>query len=247
MKNNDKGILVVEASIALTAFMFFILFFLSFSRVYRAQELVAHATFQTAQTMAVESYTRETIGEQGTLGAIAKLSDFITSISGGNRPALLDSYSSYGKVANLKKVISDEFAYSIGDSVDAADAKLKQLGVKDGLSGIDFSGTSITDSLITIKVTYKLKLQFNFFGVDELTLNKIAVCKAFAKIGEDNAIAGSGGGAGASIDGNESTANGSGNAANSNGGTTSGGSGGGGFASGSGGGAAFGGGGAGGR
>jgi len=188
MKKDEKGMLVVEASLALTAFMFFILFFLSFARVYRAQEVVSHATFQTAQTLAVESYTRETIGEAGTLGAISKLSDFITNITGKSRPALLDKYSSYGSVANLKGIVLEEFAMSIGEDIGTADAKLKQLGVKDGLNGIDFSGTSISGSQITIKINYKVKLQFDFFGVDELGLSKTATCKSFAKIEEDNEI-----------------------------------------------------------
>ncbi len=188
MEKNEKGLLSVEASLALTAFMFFILFFLSFARVYRAQEVVSHAAFQTAQTMAVESYARETIGESGTLGAISKLSDFITSISGKSRPAYLDQYSSYGSVANFKGILAEEFAASIGTDSTAADAKLKQLGVKDGLSGIDFSGTTITGSLIKVKVNYKLNLQFNFFGVNELSLSKTAVCKAFAKIEDDKKV-----------------------------------------------------------
>lgn len=188
MKKDEKGMLVVEASIALTAFMFFILFFLSFARVYRAQEVVSHATFQTVQTLAVESYTRETVGEAGTLGAISKLSDFITNITGKSRPAYLDKYSSYGNVANLKGILLEEFAMSIEEDSSKADAKLKKLGVKDGLSGIDFSGTSISGSQITITVNYKVKLQFNFFGVDELKLRKTATCKAFAKIEEDNSI-----------------------------------------------------------
>lgn len=199
MKNDEKGMLVIEASLALTAFMFFILFFLSFSRVYRAQEVVAHATFQTAQTLAVESYTRETVGEQGTLGAISKLSDFITSITGKTRPAILDEYSSLGSVSNLKKVISDSFALSISDNVTKADEKLKQLGVVEGLKGIDFEGSSVSGNLITIKVTYKLTLQFNFFGVDELTLTKTAVCKSFAKISDDNVVGSSTGGDGTSF------------------------------------------------
>lgn len=188
MKRDEKGSLVVEASLALTAFMFFILFFLSFGRIYRAQEVVSHATFQTAQTMAVESFARETVGEAGTLGAISKLADFITAIRGENRLGILNAYSSYGKVSNLNSILLDEFAYSIGEDRDDADKKLKQLGVKDGINGINFSGTSITDSQIKITVTYKLNLQFNFFGADSIELQKTAVCKAFAKISEDNSV-----------------------------------------------------------
>ena len=228
MSKDEKGMLVVEASLALTAFMFFILFFLSFSRVYRAQEVVSHATFQTAQTMAVESYTRETVGESGTLGAITKLVDFVAKISKGTRPALIDSYSSYGTVANLKGVVSDVFALSIADKENEADIKLEQLGVKDGLDGIDFSGTSITGSVITVKVKYKVKLQFNFFGVDELELTKTATCKSFAKIAEDNAIGSAGGStAGGSSGGGFRGENG-GNEASPDGGLSAGGSSGGG-------------------
>ncbi len=186
MKKQESGVLVVEASISLTAFMFLILFFLSFSHVYRAQEVVSHASFQTAQTLAVDSYFRETVGEAGTAGAITKLSDFIAAISGKGSSGLTDSYCSLGTVKNLKGLFSKEFARSIADDTDKANQILKDLGVVDGISGIDFSGCYIEDSIIHVNVKYKLKLRLNFFGKQTLSLSKEAVCKSFASIKEDN-------------------------------------------------------------
>ena len=40
----EKAALTVEASLTLTLFMFFVLFLLSFNRVYSAQNTVSHAT-----------------------------------------------------------------------------------------------------------------------------------------------------------------------------------------------------------
>lgn len=183
---NKKGSLVIEASIALTTFMFLILFFISFARIYRAQSVISHACFQTSQTMAVESFTREKVGEAGTLGAITKLADFIASLGGNSSSGATNSYRSYGEVSNLTSVIKKEFAYSIAASEEEADAKLKKLGVKDGLNGINFSESSIKSSDIMISVKYTLKLQFAFFGKSELRMEKKSCSKAFASIAEDN-------------------------------------------------------------
>ena len=186
---NKKGSLVIEASIALTAFMFLILFFLSFARIYRAQSVMSHASYQTSQTLAVESFTREKVGESGTLQAVTKLLDFYNAISGQSAgTGLTDSYRSLGKVNNLEGIIKEVFINSIADSSEEADEKLKKLGVKNGLNGVSFEDSSISGSDITIHIKYTVLLQFSFFGKKEIELEKTAVCKAFAKISEDNIV-----------------------------------------------------------
>ena len=181
---------MIEASIALTAFMFLILFFMSFAQIYRAQSVVSHASFQTSQTLAVESFTREKVGESGTLQAISKILDFYNTIRGTSvGTGITDSYRSLGKVSNLEGIIKDVFVYSLADSTEAADEKLKSLGIKDGLNGIDFGGSSVSGSDITINIKYTVQLQFSFFGKKDIELNKTAMCKAFSSIKDDNNVA----------------------------------------------------------
>ena len=193
MKKN-KGSLVIEASIAMTAFLFMVLFFLNFAQVYQAQSFIAHEAFQTSQTLAVESFTREKVGGSGTLEAVTKVADFYASITGskGARGAT-DSYRSLGTVSDLNAIVREEFVNSYVTEPerqsDDLDTKLKRLGIKDGLAGLDFSGTTIKDSMIEIHVSYKVQLKFSFFGLREISLFKTACSKSFASIDEENSIA----------------------------------------------------------
>lgn len=52
-----------------------------------------------------------------------------------------------------------------GAIVDRADSRLKELGVKDGLKGLDFSETKIEGDTLTITIKYKQEFIFNFQGV----------------------------------------------------------------------------------
>ena len=46
-----------------------------------------------------------------------------------------------------------------------ADEKLKAMGVKNGLAGLDFSDTKIEGNTLTIIVKYKQEFIFNFQGL----------------------------------------------------------------------------------
>lgn len=189
----NRGALVIEASIAMTAFIFLILFFLNFAQIYQAQSFVSHQAFQTSQTLAVESFPREKVGESGTLEAITKVMDFYAWATGADKGDFFtEGYRSLGTVGDLNAIVREEFIRSYGESHDNAyddiNTKLKRLGIVDGFEGLDFSGTTISSSVIEVHVTYKVQLKFSFFGLKEVTLHKTACSKSFAKISEDNSI-----------------------------------------------------------
>lgn len=56
-----RGSVTIEASIALTFFMFFILTFLSFGSYYKAQNAMKHSLNQAAKTIALEHQWSETV------------------------------------------------------------------------------------------------------------------------------------------------------------------------------------------
>ena len=133
MKKREQGILAVEASMVLTFILLAILFLFGFGRVYRAQSLVSHAVIQTADAVALESYLRET-ALQGDAAAVKKLANEIAE-SGSISAQDLESLRS----ANLPNIAKKKFAVAIESSEARADEKLKNVGVRGGISGIDFS------------------------------------------------------------------------------------------------------------
>ena len=177
-KKRQQGILTVEASIVLTLLILLVLFLFSFGRVYRAQSLVSHATLQAADAVALESYLRETALQSDASDVLYLASSLTdsTSLSAENLESL--------RSADIPKVAREKFITAVSNSESNADEKLKNLGVKDGLSGIDFSECKVdlgNDDVI-VAITYTIEMQFPVFGADELTVTKSAKAKTFGEI-----------------------------------------------------------------
>lgn len=177
-QKRQRGVLSVEASIVLTFLVLLVLFLFSFGRVYRAQSLVSHATIQTADAVAIESYLRET-ALQSDASDVLYLASSLTgsdSLSAENLESL--------RSADLPKVAKEKFVTAVSNSETNADEKLKNLGVKDGIAGIDFSESKVDlgndDVIVAIK--YTIEMQFPVFGADELTVTKSAKAKTFGEI-----------------------------------------------------------------
>lgn len=184
---SKKGSLTIEASIALTAFMFIVLTILSFAMVYRAQSIVSHATLQTCQSLAIESYYRETISKSGTADTVSKLIKFAGFIGLEVDNSIDDGYASLGDSGtDFYKIARNTFAYSISDDTSTANQILKDAGITNGLDGIDFSYSAVKDNDIIINVQYEVKLPFSFFGERTINLSKSAKTKSFQKIADNN-------------------------------------------------------------
>lgn len=185
--NRKKGSLTIEASIALTAFMFIVVTILSFSTVYKAQSIVSHATLQTSQSLAVESYYRETISKSGSADLLSKLIKFAGFLGLDGGSGIDDGYASLGDAGtDFYKIVKETFAYSIAEDITSADQLLKKAGIEKGLDGIDFTYSSVSGGDIIINAQYEVKLPFSFFGERTVTLSKSAKTKAFKKIADDN-------------------------------------------------------------
>ena len=178
MKKREQGILTVEASIVLTLMLLFILFLFSFGRVYRAQNLVSHATLQSADAVALESYLRET-ALQTDVSEVVHLASHITESSAISAESLESLRS-----ANLPKIARQKFIAAIASSEAKADEKLKSMGVKNGLAGVDFSECKmdLANDDVIIAIRYTIEMQFPVFGFNEITVTKAAKAKTFGEI-----------------------------------------------------------------
>ena len=130
----EKAALTVEASLILTLFMFFVLFLLSFNRVYSAQNTVSHATLQAADAISSESMLRAGATEEN----IEKLLAVSNHIYAGESipKSALEKLTN----ANIVEVARNNFISAIAESESKADSVLKKYGVKDGINGIARAG-----------------------------------------------------------------------------------------------------------
>lgn len=177
MKKN-KGALTIEASVVLTLFTFFVLFFLGFGRVYRAQSTVSHATLQAADAISTESFLRENLFADD-----AAKSLFIAQHMQGGATVNESLFKSLREIS-IPNLAKEKFTAAVSDSKASANDTLDKLGVKGGLDGVDFSLSRInseTDEVI-LKASYTVKLQFPFFGISELEMSKSAKVKNLGKL-----------------------------------------------------------------
>ncbi len=203
MRKREQGILTVEASIVLTLFMLFVLFLFSFERIYRAQNLVSHATIQASDDMALESYLRENANDDKAQDVV-----FLASRLTGSTTLSEDNFKSL-QVSDIPSLAREKFVASISSSEAEADEILKKLGIKDGLSGMDFSASFLDDAKenVIISVSYTLKIQFPIFGGSEVSVTKSSKSKTFGQalnelsVVPNDYMMGSTGGSGSYADG----------------------------------------------
>lgn len=178
MKKKESGILTVEASMILSVFVLFVLFLFNFARVYRAQNMVSHAVLQASDAVAMESYLRETAfgGDEADIVQLANRLTSSTTISE-------ESFTSL-RSANLPKIAKEKFSTAIANSETNADKVLKNLGVKGGLTGVDFSASQmdLDNNDVILYANYTIELQFPILGMKELSVSKAAKSKTFGEI-----------------------------------------------------------------
>ncbi len=178
MRKRERGILSVEASIVLTFMTLFVLFLYSFIRVYRAENMVSHATLQAADAMALESYLRENALDDQ-MDDVVYLANRLT----GATALDAENFESL-RSANVSTIAKEKFIAAVSNTEANTNIILMNYGVKDGLSGIDFSTSTVDlehDDVI-VNVSYTLKMQFPIFGATELSVTKSAKAKTFGEI-----------------------------------------------------------------
>lgn len=165
----QAGSITIEATISLVTFLLFLLFFLNFAIIFRAQNIVGHGILNAAKGMSVESYW---------LGGVddTKIGGMVNAIIGlfADPGDLGDAYTSWGAAGGTASVAKEYFIDSISAEGIEADARLKALGIEGGVSGLDFSGTAVSDGKITVKVAYKIKLFFPFYPLEEVAMEQYA-------------------------------------------------------------------------
>lgn len=180
MRKRTQGIISVEASIAIVLFLFCMLFFYGFFYMTMARNAIGHALIQTGQSMAMEAYESNIFtGSEYAIGGINdgvdnwsqvvnKLMDAIGPeklVVGGKNGFADDSRWYDGTTSALAGVIKTRFANYMAGGEAAAGTRLTAMGVKDGLSGLDFSESYVKSGDLYIKLTYKIEPWFNWFDL----------------------------------------------------------------------------------
>ena len=160
----DSGVIALEAAMSLPIFLFLMLALYSMTLLFTAQSLIGHTLTQSAQSLSLETYSTDNLGENwGSSGLITAGLKQLLSLTGFNTDFVSDSRwykEGYGNKSAVERMCQSRFCSYLAGSEEGADAVLKALGVVDGVNGLDFSDTSLDGRDLTIVVRYKIKLLF---------------------------------------------------------------------------------------
>lgn len=182
-KNNQRGAITLEACVSVLAFVLLMLMLSSLFIMFMAQNVTAHVTLQTAQSLSMEAYSIEKLrqedGELGTVGG--HLTDFITGLFGTpeNKPGFVMDYKWYdAEEKDVPQAVKTRFVgYLSGGDQEEADRILKQLNVVEGLEGLDFSGSKVQDGVLYVVLKYKLEYDFNVWELGVIDVEQEACSK----------------------------------------------------------------------
>ena len=174
IQNRTRGLLSLEASIALTIFIFLMLFLYSFLVVFEARNQVGHVLLTTADSLSLDAFATDTLGDDSSLKGI--LYGIYTNHTESN--GTFTESSKWYDDANVKDIVKTRFiAYMAGGDHDKADKILKDLNIVDGIDGLDFSNCSISSDELTLDVKYNIDYEFQVFNLDKLTFSQSCCSK----------------------------------------------------------------------
>lgn len=173
---NEKGLLSLEACIAVTIFIFLMLFLYSFFVVFEVRNEMGHVTLATANSMSLDAYENDTLGESDTIGQIFynvygqatnSQNDFTDFRKWYDDSTVTDENGNVTLSAEFADVVKARFiAYLTSGDADKAEEILKRYHVVNGVDGLDFSGSHISDGKLYLSVKYEIEYEFNVFNLD---------------------------------------------------------------------------------
>lgn len=189
MKSDEKGLLSLEACVSVTIFLFLMLFLYSFFTIFEARNEIGHVVLSASNSMAVDAFENTKLGNGGNMGqiiynlyglAVNSDNDFTDYRQWYDDSVEEDNDGNKSLSNTFSEVIKDRFvAYLTSGKSEDANEILKKYKVKDGIDGLDFSGSYIDSSKgdFYLKVKYTLEYDYNPFGLNGLEFEQSACSK----------------------------------------------------------------------
>lgn len=187
-KKSEQGLLSLEASIVVTLFIFLMLFMYSFFVVFEARNSMGHALLATTNSLALDAYENSQLGDNESLYSL--LRSIYGSINNDK-----DDFTDYRKwyedstttnadgTTSLSGAFSDVLktrflAYLSGGKEEDAKKVLDSYHIRDGLEGLDFSGSYVDEkNRLHVSLRYTIDYEFRVFNLSGLKMEQKACSK----------------------------------------------------------------------
>lgn len=161
----ERGILTIEATVSMTAFIFFLLFFMNFGKVYLAQNIIAYGTYETVKAISLDHYVARAEGSTQVGELVSSIQELVAGITDLDNGEIFLLQG-----GSIDALVRQDFIRAIAAEGDAdADSALKAVGIENGVSGIRFE-CKYTEDSISVDAECKVKLIFPFLGVDSVEI-----------------------------------------------------------------------------
>ncbi len=157
IRKDTKGVLSVEATIALAVFLFFMMFLYSVMLLITGRETVNTALMRSAESLSLDSYAVETIGSEK--GSVEGRLTAWLGITNMDETDFSSGEKWYG--GDAAGTVQRRFYGYLGGGADKAEEMLKSIGV----SGLSFDGTTVSGGDLVIQVQYQIEPSFNLFDL----------------------------------------------------------------------------------
>lgn len=166
---SDSGTVILETSIVLPLFMLVILFIYGLFSITSAQNQMTHALIQSSKSLSLDPYLTEHIDSASEADTFwSSLGSMVLDFARLSNDKHFSSSDDWYKGSGDASLAKDRFVgFLTGGDETAADKKLKDLGIVNGLSGITFD-MKIAGEDMTITMKYEIQ-----FWVDAFDLGKI--------------------------------------------------------------------------
>ena len=180
-RGREEGAITLEACVSVLVFLVLMLFLAGFFKMYMAQNATAHTLLQTSQSLSVDEYSAEKLGNNG----LASVGDFLNTLL--ERVFDSDDYASYkscheGAIVDQDVIKKRFVGYLTGGDEAAADEFLKNVKVVDGLDGLDFSESYVADDTLYIVLNYELEYDMNVWGMDPVNVRQTTCSKLWKNL-----------------------------------------------------------------
>ena len=167
-KENQKGIITLEACISVLSFFMLMILLAGLFRMFMAQNLLAHAALETAESLALDAYSGNKIGS-GNWGSVGDLINNLFDLANNDDFSTYeDWYTDSSDVSVGGAVQTRLIAYLSGGDKTEADKLLKRLNIKDGIEGIDLSESHVENGILYVVLKYQLEYDFKIGNLGEI-------------------------------------------------------------------------------
>lgn len=178
-----KGAITLEACVSVLSFLILMLLLSSLFLMYMAQNATAHAVLETSESLSLDAYSssKNTI-EEGHIGSVEQyISEFVSHFWG--RPSKSTSFADStrwyeSKTIKVPDVVKRRFiGYLAGGDEEKADKELKRMNVVNGLTGLDFSESYVSNDVLYVVLNYELEYDFNIWNMGKVSVHQKACSK----------------------------------------------------------------------